>query len=299
MTKHIGLAFALALPTTALANEPYFQIDLGASQDFRGGDDLNSSGTGSELSEFSLAKVDGLAAYTLDNGLLLQGGLTFDHNFAETILPGGGATDDTYRQGRQASLQFGSHLEDSYFGAYATVGRVDFNPSDTDQNANFHALGVQTGWYGESWQVSGLLGYLNSKPDNPETIDNAVVLGATASFDLTSETRLNGSMTFMNGEQDTDSGSGPDAVRVLAVGAEIEHTLRQTGYGSLAVYSGLSLINVWEDSSSGSTDHVNDKIITAGVRMHFGASGASASDRRSSPPLPEMLRILGAVPAVD
>ena len=299
MNKLIGIAVALALPNAALANEPYFQIDLGASHDFRGGDELNESGTGGELSEYSLAKIDGLAAVTLDNGLLLQGGLQFDHSFAESFLPGIGPSDDTYGEGRQISLQFGQHVDDYYFGAFVSAGQVAFTPSDADQDTDFQSLGMQMAWYGEDWQVSGILGYLNSQADNPETIDNAIVLGAAATFDLSADTQLNGTMTFMNGEQDTDSGSGPDPVRVLAIGAEIEHTLRQTSYGSLAVYGGLSLINVWEDSSGGSTDHVNDKIISAGVRMRFDAGEAGAADRRSSPPLPEMLRLVGAVPAVD
>lgn len=299
MNKLFGLAIALALPNFALASEPYFEFELGASRDFRSGDELNESGTGRELSEFSLANIEGLAAYTFENGLLIQGGLQFDRNFADSTLDGLIPTNDTYREGHQISLQAGRQFDRHYLGVYAVAGHVAFNPFDDDQDAKFHSLGLQMAWYGDDWQMSGSLGYLDSRAEDPETIANAVVLGATAAYDLSADTRLSGTLTFIDGEQDIDSGSAPDPVKVLSVGAELEHTLRQTSFGSLAAYGGISVINVWEESSSSATDHVNDKIISAGIRMRFGANSANAADRRSSPPLPEMLRLLGAVPAVD
>ena len=299
MKKQIGLAVALAFPGAALAAEPYFELNLGASHDFRGGDELNESGTGREVPEYSLGSIDGRAALTLDNGLLLQGGFEFDHSFAETIVPGGDPSNDTFRQGYQLSMQLGQHFEDQYAGGYAIAGRIAFNPDDFDQDADFYSFGAQAAWYRDGWQVSGSIGYMNSNADDPETVANALVLAASAAWDLSDSTRLNGSMTLLDGEQDTDSCCAPDPVTVLKIGAEIEHTLRQTSYGSLAVYGGLTLINVWEESSSFETDHVNDNIISAGIRMRFGASRARDTDRQSSPPLPDMLRLIGAVPAVD
>lgn len=299
MKKQFYLAVALAFPGAALATEPYFELNLSASHDFRGGSELNESGTGREVPEFSLGSIDGRAAFTLDSGLLLQGGFELDHSFAETIVPGGDPSNDTYRQGNQLSVRLGQHLEDQYIGAYAIAGRVAFNPDDFDQDAGFYSLGMQAAWYREGWQVSGSIGYLNSWADDPETVDIALVLATSAAWDISDSTRLNGSLTFLDGEQDTDSCCAPDLVKVLKIGAEIEHTLQQTSYGSFAAYGGVSLINVWEENSFFSIDHVSDKIIRAGIRMRFGASSAGEADRRASPPLPEMLRLIGAVPAVD
>lgn len=299
MNKVLGLTFAALLPSAAFADQPYFELDFGVSNDFRGGEALNSSGGGDELAEFSLVNLDGLAAFSLDSGLLFQAGLKLDRNFANAASSTIASTDDTYRLGSQFSLQIGQQLERHYFGAYAVVGRVSFNPDDDDQDANFQSYGVQGAWYGEGWSLSASLGRLDSSADNPETISNAFVVSAAGTHDLAQDTRLTGSITLMDGEQDIDSGSTPDPVKSLQVGFEIEHMVRETSYGSLAVYGGLSLINVWEDSSSLSTDHVNDTILSAGIRMQFGANSAGASDRRKSPPLPEMLRALGAVPAVD
>lgn len=299
MNKLLIAPLVLALPNLAWADEPYFEFDLGVSNDVRGGNALNFSGGTDEVPEFSLAKIDGLAAITLDTGLLVQGGIQLDGNFANAASSSTAGADDTYRQGAQLSLQLGQHLENHYLGAYAVVGRVAFNPSDVDQDADFQSFGLQAAWFGESWQVSGSLGVLDSQAENPETISNALLVAVSGGYDLSASTRLNGSLTVMDGDQDTDSGSGADPVQILEIGIEIEHLVRETSYGSLAIYGGLTTINVWEDSSSTRTDHVSDTVLSAGIRMRFGANSAAASDRRKSPPLPEMLRAIGAVPAVD
>lgn len=299
MNKIFGAMFAVLLPTAALADRPYFELDFGVSNDFRGGNELNESRSGRELSDFSLAKLSGLAAWTFDSGLQIQGGLEIDRNHARSTLDGTIPTNDTYRGAVQLSFQLGQQFEDYYLGGYAAFGRVAFNPFDFDQDANFQSYGLQMAWYREDWQFSGSLGYLDSQADDPETIANALVLSVTGAYAFSPATRLFGLVSFMDGEQDLDSGSAPDPVQILQLGFEIEHMVRETSYGSLAFYGGLSVINVWEESSSLSTDHVNDKILSAGIRMQFGANSAGASDRRKSPPLPEMLRALGAVPAVD
>lgn len=291
-------AFGIA-PSALIADTSVFELDLGVAQDWRSGNALDSSGTGRELDGFTLGRVGGLAAFQFEGGFTFQGGFIFDHSFAKSTINGFIPTNDTYAEGRQLYLQAGQHFDGYYLGAYATVGRVAFNPWDDVQDADFKGYGVQAGWYGDDWSISGTLGVLDSDADDPETLANAVLFSAHASYVFDDETRLNFFLSYADGEQDLDSGSAPDPVKVFSVGAEFERLLRQTKRSSLSAYAGMSVISVREASSSSFTDRVEDSVLSAGIRIQFGAAGAGQASRIKSPPLPEMLRILGAVPAVD
>ncbi|CUI26447.1 hypothetical protein [Cognatishimia activa] len=292
----VALGFA---PGALIADTSVFELDLGVAQDWRSGNALNSSGTGRELDEFTLGRVGGMAAFQFEGGFTLQGGFAFDHSFAKTTIDGFIPTNDTYAAGRQFNLQAGQHFDGYYLGAFVAAGRVAFNPWDDVQDADFKSYGLQLGWYGEDWSVSGTLGVLDSDADDPETLANAVLFDAHASYAVDDATSLNFFLSFADGEQDLDSGSAPDPVKVLSVGAEFERVLRHTARSSTSAYAGMSVISVKETSSSSFTDRVEDSVLSAGIRIQFGAAGVGQADRIKSPPLPEMLRILGAVPAVD
>lgn len=292
-----GLLALAALPVVAQGTT--YELDLSTSYDWRGGADLNGSGPPQEIEDFALGQIGLSVATPLQNGLLLQTSARYDQSFADTELYGSASSDDTYAYGLEANLQLGQSTDTRYFGGYASFGEVGFNPDDTDQNTRFYSLGAQAAWAQEDWVIGGTVGLLQSRADNPESIDNAVLLGLNGAYYFNEgDTRVSASLGWMNGDQDTDSGSGPDPVTIWSAGFEIQHTLATRSSHTIALYTGVDWLEVREGSSGGSTEVVNDTIFTAGLRMRFGA-GHQAQARTNTPPLPDMLRAIGAVVAVD
>lgn len=287
----------------ALAQSTLFEIDMAASHDWRSGSAVNFSGFGDELDRYGL--VDGTArvAHSFANGVILQGELRHDESFADTfttaVVPGLHETDETYRSGQQLTLQLGQHVDNLYFGGYATIGQANFKAVDADQDTAFSSLGFQLGWYSGDWSLAATIGALESSADNPESIDNAVLIGVSGGYQLTDATRIGASLSLLNGEQDTDSGSGPDPVDVILAGVEIEHQLAQRSNHALAVYGGIDFINIKEQSSSSRTDRATDTILSIGFRMSFGGKPGAGRERQRTLALPDMLRAIGAVPIVD
>lgn len=305
MTHTAFLAAALGmLALPALAQDTAFELDLGASYDWRGGNDLNSSGRiNDEIPEYALGQVTAGFATALDSGLLLQGHLRFDQSFAETTVETFFDSNDTYAYGLEAMLQLGQATETYYMGLYGGAGEVGFNPADNDQNTRFHTLGVQAALTGENWMFGGTLGLLNSQADDPEAIDNAVVLGLNGAYAFNNgATRVSATLGWIEGDQDTDSRSGPDVLSILSAGLEIEQKIATYSAHDVALYGGINWIEAREASSGGSTETANDTILTAGLRIRFGAghqTGQQSGVRTNTPALPDMLRAIGAVPAVD
>lgn len=299
--KNLKLVLPVAawfLPGPAVA-DTIAEIDLGVSHNWRGGNALNESGSGREIEDYTLRSIGGIVAHQFDNGFLLQGGLRVDDSRAPQTIDGFIQSNDTYRLGRQVSLQAGRSFQSYYLGAYAVSGIVHSNTFDFDQDANFASFGVQAAWHGDVWLFSGTFGVLDSEADDPETLANAVLLGGSATYAWSDNTKLNFGLSYYNGEQDLDSGSAPDRIDVIVAKAEIEHTVHQSEHDRLAIYGGLSVIDVRENNGGSSFDRTRDTILTAGIRMTFGGSSSQTRPRQKSPPLPEMLRVLGAVPAVD
>ncbi|MDC0738401.1 hypothetical protein N6L24_08915 [Cognatishimia sp. SS12] len=298
-TTLIGLVGLAALP--AAADQTYYELDLSAAYDWRGGNGLNSSGSPlREIEEFELGGISALANTRFDNGVILQGRLRYDHSFAETELFGWIPSGDSYRNGSELAVQGGQMLGAYYLGGFASLGQVNANPWDDDQDAGFASFGVQAAWYGENWSLSGTLGSLDTWAEDPEVIDNAVMVGLSGAYYFNGgATSVGASVTKLAGEQDTDSGSGPDPVDVWTASIEIEHLLRDSTSYAMTVYGGFQWIEAREQSSSGFTEIVNDRILNAGVRIQLGNRAAAKGPRAKTPPLPDMLRAIGAVPAVD
>ncbi|MFY0595471.1 MAG: hypothetical protein JXQ85_03470 [Cognatishimia sp.] len=295
--KLIGTVVALAVPSAATA-DTFAEIDFGLSRDWRSGNALDSSGRGLEVDESKRRKLNGVLGHAFDNGFVLQGGLNIDSSKAPAVV-GFAFSDDTYRLGRQFSLQAGQTFQDYYLGAFATVGEVHFGWDDADQRTSFKSYGLQASWNNEIWSIAGTLGVLDSEADNPETLANAVMLGGAATYSWSDDTQLQFGLSYFSGEQDLDSRSAPDQVDAIVAKIEIEHTIHRSAHDRFSIYGGLSVIDVREDNGSSSFDHTRDAIVTAGVRMTFGKEAVKVGSRLTSPPLPEMLRVLGAVPAVD
>lgn len=277
-----------------------FQFDIETASNSRGGSDLNSSGfLPFEIPDYDLTAIDAQVALPLPKDITLQFGLRHDVSHAPTtvaIFP----SNDSYRSGTLASLQLGQQLGSGYGGAFLATGSVQYNPADADQNADVTSFGIQGARHWENVTVGGLFGTLNTSADNPETLTNATFFGLTGSYYFgNARTRLSGSYTMFNGEQDVDSASPPDPVAATLAGVEIEHAFVTRGSYQVAGYLGFDHFDIRETSSTGSRDTITDDVVSLGLRVTFGASAPHQRDRAMTPALPDMLRLLGAVPAVD
>lgn len=288
-----------ALPAAAQDLQAATELDLSLSRNSRNGSALNSSGGPlEEVEEYSMARIAARMALQGDGPFRLQLGLLHDEGNAETIVDGEDS-DDTYDGSSQLSLQLGLAAERHYFGGFAAAGEVAFNPDDSDQDADYSAYGLEGAWHTGNLTLSGQIGRLDSEAENPETLSDASFAALNAGYALQDQTWISARAAYASGDQDTDSGSGPDPVDLLALGLEIERGFPIAGGHQASLYGGADWVQVREGSSSGSPDEVSDLVIGVGLRITLGAQGAAERNRRFAPRLPEFGRWLGAVPAVD
>ena len=296
----ISLGLVLALPVSAQEGQVATEFDLSLSRNQRGGDAVNGSGPPlTEVEDYNLARLAARVAIPTTGDMRFQFGLMHDESMAETTV-GGVPSNDTYRSASLLSLQVGSATDDRYLGGFAALGEVRFNPDDSDQNADFHALGVEGLWYFGDFSLGGQLGLLDSSAENPETLSDATFAAANLSYFFDDQTRFGASAAFASGDQDVDSGSGPDPVDLLALGLEIE---RGFSFGpnqhAASVYGSVDWLRTREGSSSGVTEEATDLVLGIGIRIAFGPASNRARHRAFAPRLPQFGRWLGAVPAVD
>lgn len=288
-----------ALPAAAQDWQAATELDLSLSRNSRHGNALNSSGGPlEEVEDYSMARISARMALQGAGPFRLQLGLLHDEGNAETIVDGGDS-DDTYDGSSQLSLQMGMAGEHHYLGGFAAVGDVSFNPADSDQDADFNAYGLEGAWHHGNLTLSGQIGLLDSDAEDPETLSDASFAALHAGYALQDQTWLSARAAFASGDQDTDSGSGPDGVDLLALGLEVERGFPIAGGHQASLYGAADWVQVREGGSSGSPDEVSDLVIGFGLRITFGAQGAAERSRRFAPRLPEFSRWLGAVPAVD
>jgi hypothetical protein len=290
---------AMVQAETGLAGS-VLRFDIETSSNSRGGNDLNSSGFPfAEIEDFDLTAIDAQLAVPFENGVTLQFGVRHDVSHAPTSVFLS-ASDDTYRKGTLVSAQLGQQFEQGYGGAFLAAGQVAFNPSDADQDADLRSFGFQGAYHWERATVGGVFGVLDTTADNPETLANATFLGVNAGYYFgNDQTRLSGSFTVFDGQQDIDSGGSPDPVRATVASLELEHAFLTRGSYQLSGFVGYDRIDVKETSSSGIQETTSDDLLSLGLRVVFGASAPRQRERVMTPDLPDMLRLLGAVPAVD
>ena len=288
-----------ALPAAAQDWQAATELDLSLSRNSRDGNALNSSGGPlEEVEDYSMARIGARMALQGSGPFRLQLGLQHDEGNAETIVDGGDS-DDTYDGSSQLSLQLGMAAERYYLGGFAAFGEVSFNPADSDQDADFTALGLEGAWHRGNLTLSGQIGSLDSDAEDPETLSDGGFISLAAGYALQDHTWISARAGYAGGDQDTDSSSGPDAVDLLALGLEVERGFPIAGGHQASLYGSADWVQVREGGSSGSPDEVSDLVIGVGLRITFGAQRAAERNRRFAPRLPEFGRWLGAVPAVD
>lgn len=304
MMRAIAFGMMACMPTLSHAQDsvagPVFRFDIETSSNSRGGNALNGGGFPfDEIESFDLTAIDAQIALPFERGVTLQFGVRHDVSHAPTrvfIFP----SDDTYRNGTLVSAQLGQKIDQGYAGAFLATGHVAFNPFNADHNADLLAYGVQGAFHWEHATIGGVFGALDTNADDPETLANATFLGVNAAYYFANgQTRLSGSYTWFDGQQDTDSGSAPDPVQATLASLELEHAFVSRGAYQVSGYLGYDWIDVKEVSSSGARESLSDNLFSVGLRLVFGATSPRQRDRVMTPDLPDMLRILGAVPAVD
>lgn len=300
--KTIALC-AGSLLGTGLNAQPVFELDAALMDVARRGSALNSGG-------FPLREIPDMEAGRIDarlgHGIFETGFLTLGLRLEETNAPDFIAlpppffpiapSGDTMRASRMISLQLGSPLGAlDYGGIFAVGGTVDFTLSNFAQDADFRVFGLEAYHDYGDWRVNGQLGRITSKAADPETLDNAnfLALGVSRHFaDGRGRITLRGALA--RGDQDTDSGAGPDRVDLRALGVEAAWSLSKPGSAQpVEVYAALDDLNIVENRNIGANQRVRDRVVSIGLRIRFNGNG------RLAPRLPQFGRWLGAVPALD
>lgn len=113
-------------------------------------------------------------------------------------------------------------------------------------------------------------------------------------------TTLSGDFAYVSGDQDIDSGAGPDPLEVLAWGAEVEHDLGVViGDAAAALFIAYQGLQVSERSTGGGIERLTDHAVLGGIRFRLDPMTPAQRARNTAPRLPNVGLWLGATPAVD
>jgi hypothetical protein len=113
------------------------------------------------------------------------------------------------------------------------------------------------------------------------------------------KTMLQGNLGYAEGLQDSDD-FVPNPASLFSWGVELEHQLSMNiGSASTSLFVSFEGVRVEESSTSGSLERVEESTLLAGLKIRFGAPTIHARAFNSAPDLPNVMRWLGAVPAVD
>ena len=227
---------------------------------------------------------DGVFSGFLDSWAIVGGDARVDIPFSETFslqldLEGESGFDNT---GSEADDHLGKvaaagHLNyrqlDRYlFGAFGGGGMI-FQGSD-HASSQHRFLGVEGQWYFGHATLYGQVGWMDSSGDGEfDALNDAwFVRGVGRTFFNGGNTKLEGEVSYANGEQDPT-----DDVSVIGWGAEIEHVLRSFGsdgfLSGFARYEGVHFDK--EPADRKTTNH----IFMVGIKMDMNQLNPLSRDR--------------------
>lgn len=295
-------AAASLIATAAQAQMPYVELEIAATATNRSGDALASSGITFEDGSTTAGSISGLAAFPLQNGIAFQVEGHFEHNSYQNPVqifgPFFGEATDNYEASRQIAVQVsyapGPQLN---YAAFVGHGRMRASDSDREQDTNYTFGGVGFDYAMGPWDLGLDLGLVDSSAVDPEALDNGRFARVTGRYAFNDDrTALSLSVFRVSGEQDTDSGSGPDPLRITGASVEVEHALNlQLGNASSALFARAELLDIRE-SGSCCVERVRDKNLILGVRIRFGGAKPDQGVRGRQM---NWVRIMGSVLAVD
>ena len=281
---------------------PVLELGLWGAGLWRNGGALNSSGgTPNELEDFPLAGLSGLAAFRLRDAWIAQAEIAGEARLGSDTT-NGIAVDDTFNEGFSAGGQLawtrGPLLLSTFAGAGKTNIATDSPPS---QDADHWFAGVQGRVTGKRHAFAVQVGHVDSSAGDDEVISNALFGRVIAqAFFNDGRTKLQGDFAYVSGDQDPDDFEGLSPVAITSWGLEVEHQLdRRIGGANLSAFLSYQGAYVDERSTSGNHETLTDTTVLAGLRIRTGAGTPLERARMTAPDMPNVVRWIGSVPAVD
>jgi hypothetical protein len=279
-----------------------FEAGISGGNIWRSGNQMNFSGfPDDELETLPLGRIDVLAATRLMRNVLVQGEVAGELAFGDQN-PDGVGDDDTYEGGFIGGGQLAFVSDPFLLGIFGGAGETGIaTTSGRNQDADHWMFGGQTRILSDTGSFTVQVGVFDTDATDPETISNAVFGRAIGQlFFNGGNSLLQGDLAYIVGEQDPDAFGGVNPVEMLAWGVEFEHQLDFTiADASTSVFLGYQGSEVSEKSTFGNLDRVVDHTVMGGVRVRLGDVNPASRERNTAPRMPNIMRWIGAVPAVD
>jgi len=261
---------AVALPATAFAaGKP------AASDD-------QTSGVGEFWLGYSFLNTDNVPGVVDDSYPDMGGALRVnipaggDLSFQVDFQGESAFVDDTSKN-YSGSVLGGTHLSwrdpnEWLAGAFVGVGN-GFNAADETTTA--WLIGAEGQYYLTDWTFYGQLGYMDADEvdtGTPDAFRNAWFGRAVARFFVDSNVKLEGELSYANGENDTDA----DDMDVWGWGLRYERALPSMDAGFFVAYQGNSYNS--DPEARTATEHT----IKLGLNFAFGIEGQKYIDRHGA-----------------
>lgn len=208
-------------------------------------------------------------------------------------------TSEDYTGGYLAGLHLNTRSPNRYlFGVFGGGGQLGYASTDDDSYTHW-LVGVEGQYYHGNTTFYGQVGYADSESNNPtseEAMSNAYFLrGVVRHYMNGGNTKLEGELGWMSGENDTGLGQTADDVDMIAWGIEIEHVMRSWGNeGFLSFFARYQGQDYDEDITGGGSDQGNAHTVKVGIRMDLNQLNPFTRERTGAAvDLPDMNRWIG------
>lgn|GEM_PF-3334586 len=290
------------MTSMVLQRQPIIEVGLWGGHLWRFGNQLNASGNPqTEIEDFSLGGAELLAASPFASDWLAQieayGEAPFDNNRFGSML-----AEDTYGGGHLVGGHLAFVNNNALFGIFGGVGRTEINDDDqASSDTQFKFAGLEGRFLSGKGAIAIQTGFLNGNAnDDNESLDDAIfgrIIGQL--FFNDGKTMLQGNLGYAQGLQDSDDFL-PNPTNLISWGVELEHQLSMSfGAADPSLFIAFEGLRVDESSNSGRLEKVGENTLLAGLKIRFGAPTIQQRAFNSAPDLPNVMRWLGAVPAVD
>ena len=296
----VMVACLAALLLGAQSNaQTVFELDLGQTSVERSGNAINSFGAPlREVPKFEQRHLGLTFGTQTQNGFQLQLGHRIERTSIPDFIDTFNTSGDSMEANSQSLLQAGQSFGQTYIGGLYARGNVEFTQSNVTQNASYGVFGIEGAYQvNEAFGVGMQAGTINSSALDPETLDNATFVVANAVYEFADlPLRVRGHLGVSNGEQDTDSGGGPDKINLMTAGIMLEWQPNAGGGlgEATTLYAGYDMLRVVENRNLGANETINQDQFSFGIRIALGNKGRGRVNRT-----PNFGQWLGAVPAVD
>ncbi|MEM0977289.1 MAG: hypothetical protein AAGJ34_07130 [Pseudomonadota bacterium] len=293
-----GLVGIVAMPS--IANDLFGHVGLSYSLEKNSGNGVNVSGfPNGEPEDYNNTGISGEVGTIFDTGVTLVGAVEYEWTDVPSSIDGADVDEglDTYGS---LIFTFGHSGENSFFGFHAGRGELRFDEADDDQNTVQNFWGMGYGYDFGAMAVGASLSQLNIvRGDNLELLDDATFVNFAGLFrPADSNWSFGGNAYFGSGTQDANDFPNDNPMDVVGLGVEVSFDGGQVGsLGRMRYTVGYDIVEVNEESTSGSTETVTHDRLFVGISLNFGHAGKP--DAIAVAELPNLIWAQSGVAIVD